>query len=66
MKGSEQYQCPFLRHPYYQSGYTGKSGPLTWFSCDYHKKPIKNIRRCNLAGLPKDYVYDLYAGQINK
>lgn len=44
--------CPYLRHPYYHSGYTGKSGPETWFMCVKHKAAVRNLKRCYLAGAP--------------
>ena len=42
--------CPFLLYPLVHSGYTGKSGPETWFGCKLHKKPIRHIKSCELAG----------------
>ncbi len=42
--------CPFLQFPYFHSGYTGKSGPETWYHCKRLKKAIRNIKTCELAG----------------
>ena len=42
--------CPFLRWPTCHAGYTSKSGPETWWHCAYHKKPIRHIKSCGMAG----------------
>lgn len=47
-----RFECPFLRRPFYHSGYTSKSGPETWWHCILLEKPIRNIPKCELAGNP--------------
>lgn len=48
-------RCPFLLFPRYHSGYTGKSGPETWWHCGLHKKPIRRIKTCYKAGDDKNW-----------
>jgi len=45
--------CPYLRYPLYHAGFTGKSGEETWFYCARQKKPIRHIKKCELAGNAK-------------
>jgi len=42
--------CPFSRNPAFRSGFTGKSGPETWFWCSFHNKAIRNVKKCEFAG----------------
>jgi len=44
------FRCPFLEYPRVHSGYTGKSGPDTWFYCGKTNEPIRRISKCALAG----------------
>lgn len=44
------WECPFLLHPAVHSGYTSKSGPITWVHCKLHKKAIRHISKCDLSG----------------
>lgn len=46
--------CPYLRWPFYHSGFTGKSGPETWWHCARTKKPIRYVRKCEFAGKPDE------------
>jgi len=46
--------CPFLRSPVYHSGFTGKSGPETWWQCLKFKKYTRNIGACPIAGNPEE------------
>jgi len=48
-------ECPHLRRPVFHSGYTGKSGPETWWRCLRHKKPVHNVKRCDFAGNPEKW-----------
>ena len=41
--------CPFLRRPCYQSGFTGKSGPETWWMCGRHKSAVRHVKNCDIA-----------------
>lgn len=52
--GVDWWECPFLARPRYKSGFTGKEGPETWWSCDQHRRYIRDIKRCSLAGDPKE------------
>ena len=42
--------CPFLRRPVYQSGFTRKRGSETWWHCDRLKLPMRDVKKCGLAG----------------
>lgn len=42
--------CPFLKWPLFQSGFTGKSGPETWFYCKKTGQAIRHMQSCTLAG----------------
>lgn len=42
--------CEHLRWPIYHAGFTGKEGPETWWMCAHHRKPIRHIQSCELAG----------------
>ena len=47
------FTCPFLRSPMYHSGFTGKSGPETWWPCLRWKAYIRDIKECDLSGKPE-------------
>ena len=47
---SKKLLCPFLKYPMYHSGYTGKSGELTWYWCEFNKAFLRHIKKCELAG----------------
>jgi len=49
---SKKFECLFLRRPKYHSGYTGKSGLDTWWTCVHHQDAIRNIKSCEFAGNP--------------
>jgi hypothetical protein len=34
----------------YHSGFTGKSGPETWWQCKFKQKYLRHIEKCELAG----------------
>ncbi len=40
-------ECPNLLRPMYKSGFTGKSGPVTWWHCRARKKAIRHIKSCD-------------------
>jgi hypothetical protein len=42
--------CPYLVWPEYHSGFTGKSGPETWWHCKKHNQAIRHIYFCELSG----------------
>lgn len=42
------FYCPHLRSPMFHSGFTSKSGPVTWWLCDKKKKYIREIKKCNI------------------
>jgi hypothetical protein len=46
--------CPFLRHPLYHAGYTGKSGLDTMYYCKLKKQCIRDIKFCKLSGKPEE------------
>ena len=43
----EHVECDNLQHPQYKSGFTGKSGPVTWYHCRVRKKAIRHIKNCD-------------------
>ena len=49
-KEEERWRCPYLRTPVVHSGFTGKSGEETWWRCVRHKKAVRNVRKCDIAG----------------
>jgi len=52
--GPDWFECPFLRLPMFHSGFTGKSGPETWWSCLKRKAYMRDIDACDLSGKPEE------------
>jgi len=45
---SKTIRCPFLQYPMFHSGFTGKSGPETWWYCLHHQKYMRHIKKCSM------------------
>lgn len=47
MKSTYCRACIYIIVPKYQSGFTGKSGPETWWGCGFHRKHLRNVKKCD-------------------
>jgi len=47
MKIKQCRKCKHIQLPYYHSGFTGKSGPETWWYCAKKNKPLRHIKQCD-------------------
>lgn len=50
MKRAQCHGCFFFRTPVWHSGYTGMSGPSTWYQCSWIHRPLRDIKSCELEG----------------